>query len=493
MGEDEAAPVVPNANLVAPRNLKTRTVWLAGKLTAAIAARPRLASARIAVAIFDLVTGKELFAHRADLGMNLASNAKLLTSTAAVATLGGGFRWRTSVYVDDLDDTTGVAAGDLYVRGRGDPTLTAADFDALARDIAARGVRKIDGQLVVDGAYFDNVTEPPHYNEQPLETAAFRAPIASFAVGRSAVTVTAVGEPSKSGKPATVRLDPDSGGYVRLGKATVNTAATGHTNIMVSATPKPDHVELDVAGSIRVTSGRFEFRRRVDDPTRFAVEVFRKALADHGVKFKRSEFRSGPVPTTSKLIAWHDSASLAAIIRDMNKFSDNYAAECVFKTLGAETRSPAAPATWADGAAAVARYLASIGIRPGSYRSDNGSGLFGASEVSAHQVVSILAAAYHDFRIWPDLVASLPVGGIDGTLAKRWNGHPAKGRVRAKTGTLDKVTSLAGFIGADTAHPMAFAILVNDIPTGQRPASRAMGDDMVDAMIAYLEAGFPAR
>jgi D-alanyl-D-alanine carboxypeptidase/D-alanyl-D-alanine-endopeptidase (penicillin-binding protein 4) len=165
----------------------------------------------------------------------------------------------------------------------------------------------------------------------------------------------------------------------------------------------------------------------------------------------------------------------------------------VLKTLGAETRTTTAPATWADGTSAVQAYLGKLGIAAGSYRADNGSGLFGASEVSAHQLVTILEAAHKDYRIWPDLVASLPVGGVDGTLAKRWHGHPAKGRVRAKTGTLDRVTSLAGFVGVDAGHPLAFAIVVNDIPAGQRGASRAMADDMVDAMIAYLEASAPTR
>lgn len=491
--EEDADPHGTAAGLVAPRDLPARSIWLAGKVTAAIAVRPSLTNAKIAVQVVDLATGRELFSHRADLGMNIASNAKLLTSIAALSTLGGGFRWRTSVYVDHLDDTTGVVAGDLYVRGRGDPSLSPADLDAVASDVVARGVRSVEGQLVVDTGYFDHVTEPPHYDEQPAESAAFRAPIASFAVARSAVTITAVGEP---GKPATVRIDPDSNGYVRLGKSAVKTATTSRTHIAVTGTQKADHVELDVSGAIRVASGRFEQRRRVDDPIRFAAEVFRKAMAKYGVSFKRAGFRDSPVPPASKLVAWHDSAPLAAIIRDMNKFSDNYAAECVLKTLGAETRAPAVaptPATWADGTTAVARYLAAIGIRPGSYRCDNGSGLFGASEVSARQVVTLLGAAYRDFRIWPDLVASLPVGGVDGTLAKRWRASPTKGRVRAKTGTLDKVTSLAGFVGVDTGHPLAFAIIVNDIPNGQRTASRAMADDMVNAMIAYLEPGFPSR
>jgi D-alanyl-D-alanine carboxypeptidase/D-alanyl-D-alanine-endopeptidase (penicillin-binding protein 4) len=132
--------------------------------------------------------------------------------------------------------------------------------------------------------------------------------------------------------------------------------------------------------------------------------------------------------------------------------------------------------------------LAKIGLPPGAYRSENGSGLFASTEVSAKQLLVLLGAAHRDYRIGPDLVGSLPVGGHDGTLARRWVGRPAMGRVRAKTGTLDRVSSLAGYIGVDGGHLLAFAILANDIPPGQRAAVRAAVDEMVEALAAYLGA-----
>jgi D-alanyl-D-alanine carboxypeptidase/D-alanyl-D-alanine-endopeptidase (penicillin-binding protein 4) len=186
------------------------------------------------------------------------------------------------------------------------------------------------------------------------------------------------------------------------------------------------------------------------------------------------------------LLAAHDSAPLGELLRVMNKLSDNYVAESVLKTLGAETRATPGPATWADGRAALHAYLATIGMPESGYRADNGSGLFDATEVSARQVTTVLRAAYTDFRVGPDLIASLPVGGVDGTLARRWHGHPASGRVRAKTGTLDKVTTLAGYFAIASQHPLGFAILVNDIPPGQRASARTAADDIIDALAAYL-------
>jgi D-alanyl-D-alanine carboxypeptidase/D-alanyl-D-alanine-endopeptidase (penicillin-binding protein 4) len=465
----------------APRDPKARPAWLRDRLAAAIAAKPQLAHEKLGVAVVDLATGEELFARDADTGLNLASNTKLLTTAAALGVLGSGFKWRTTVYTDKLDEATGTVAGDLYLRGRGDPELSQRDLRELANDVAARGVREVTGRLVVDGSYFDNNIEPPHYDEQPDERAGFRAPVASLGISRGAVTVVVVAVP---GGAASVRLEPDAGDYVRLTKHEVTTVTTGHTRIKLVSKPGRDHQDIEVSGQIRAADGDYELRRRVDDPARFAAEVFRKALAERGVTVHGRGVGLGAVPADAKLVASHDSNELASALRDMNKFSDNYIAETVLKTLGAETRTTPGPATWADGQAAVAAYLAKIGVT--GYRADNGSGLFGSTSVSAHQILAILRAAHADFRMFPDLLASLPIAGVDGTLARRWRGHFAQGRVRAKTGTLERVISLGGYAGVDAGHLVAFSIIENDIPAGERAAARSLADDIVDALVGYL-------
>ncbi|HET7502276.1 MAG TPA: D-alanyl-D-alanine carboxypeptidase/D-alanyl-D-alanine-endopeptidase [Kofleriaceae bacterium] len=488
--DDERAAGSGSARpLVAPADPRARVQWLKDRVAQVIAGEPRLGRARIAVSAVDLATGNELIAHDADRAMSLASAAKLLTSVAALATLGGGFRWRTSVFGAEPDDK-GVIAGDLYVRGRGDPTLGVEDLRALAADVAARGVRDVD-RLVVDAGYFDDVVEPPHFDDQKTETAGFRAPVASFGVARSTVTVTVVADP---GGGATVTLDPDPGhdpahdpgDYLKLVNKGVTSVTRGRTRLQVDIRPRHDHLEIEVAGQIRWGEGSWDVKKRVADPLRFAGEVFRRALVERGVRVRSRSLGRGVVPPQAKLLAAHDSAPLSELVRHMNKVSDNYVAESVLKTLGAETRSTPGPATWDDGRAALHAYLAKIGMPPAGYRADNGSGLFDATEVSARQVTTVLRAAHKDYRVGPDLVASLPVGGVDGTLARRWHGHPALGRVRAKTGTLDKVTTLAGYLAIDGQHPVGFAVLVNDIPPGQRASARTTADEIIDALVAYL-------
>lgn len=479
---------------VAPADPKARGAWLTQQLDGAIASRPLLAAkAKIGVAVYDIETGAELYVHDADKGMSIASNAKLLTAIAGLGTLGAGFRWRTSIFIDDksLDDTTGIVKGNLYVRGRGDPTLSVNDLRALATAVAARGIRTVQGQLVIDGTYFDGDVDAPHFNEQPKERAAFRAPVAAFGVSRSAFLVNVIGEPGGTTK---VWLEPDAGEHIVIKKAEVTSISEGRSRIKVdvkAAGPpksKGDKLEVEIAGQLRYADGHYWAKRRVDDPQRFAAEVFKKALADRGIKFTKKAIGSAPIPINAQPITLHDSQPLSQIVREMNKSSDNYYAETILKTLGAQTRATPGPAGWADGQAALQLSLARLGLPPGTYRSNNGSGLFNSSEVSAKQMITLLRGAHADYRIGPDLLGSLPVGGMDGTLARRWYGSAARGRVRAKTGTLATVTSLAGYVAVDSSRPLAFVIIVNDIPTGQKNPARAMADEMLDAIVAYLEA-----
>ncbi|MGE3765876.1 MAG: D-alanyl-D-alanine carboxypeptidase, partial [Kofleriaceae bacterium] len=266
---------------VAPPLPGARKQWVVDQVDAALLARPTLGRAKIGIAVTDLSTGEQVFAREPDVQLNLASNTKLLTTVAALGTLGNGFRWRTAVLADKLPDVAGVIEGDLYLRGRGDPLLAAAHLDELAAELAARGVRTVEGRLVLDATYFDNDVDPPHFDEQPKERAGFRAPVASLGVARSAVTLIVIADP---GGGATIKLEPDAGDYITIGKREVVSVTEGRTRLRVETKrpPSPNRVEYEVSGQIRVGEGSWDFRRRVDDPARFAGEVFRASLSAHG-------------------------------------------------------------------------------------------------------------------------------------------------------------------------------------------------------------------
>ena len=184
----------------------------------------------------------------------------------------------------------------------------------------------------------------------------------------------------------------------------------------------------------------------------------------------------------------HVSPPLGVIVRELGKHSDNFVAEMVLKTLGAEAAG--APGTWANALAAARAWLEGTALLPaGGYRFDNGSGLYDASRFSPRQLIAVLRAAWRDFRIGPDFVASLALASADGTLARRMAGGPAERLVRAKTGTLKDVICTSGFAGAAGRPPAAFAVLVNDVPPGGGKKARALSDEIAAAIVLWSAAG----
>jgi D-alanyl-D-alanine carboxypeptidase/D-alanyl-D-alanine-endopeptidase (penicillin-binding protein 4) len=479
-----AGPPVP----AVPTDLAARDGWLVERLTQA-ATTPALGTSRVGAVVLDIRTGKALWTHDPDGRYNLASNAKVFTAATAFARLGAGFKWRTAALVglDAFDPLTGEVAGDLYLKGRGDPTLTVADLDQIADDLRAIGVRSIRGGVVLDRSYFDATDEPPHFEEQKKERAGFRAPIASFMVNGNAIVVTI--EPDPTGiASARVTVSPELADYVKLVQAEVLTVLNGRARLRIDTVIKRDHLELKVTGQVRADAGPTYARRRIDDPVRFASELMRRALARHGITVRKKRVATGETPRTARTLAVHDSRPLGDVLRDMTKTSNNTTAEAVLKTIGAETRATPGSATWDDGIAAIRSHVADTCQIGGSFRIENGSGLFGSTDVTPAQLVGLLACAHRDYRVGPDLTAALAIAGVDGTLARRLVTSPARGRIRAKTGTLAAVTTVAGFAAVDGDRELAFAILVNDIPPGARGVARAMQDAMLDAMIAYLDA-----
>lgn len=476
---------------VAPADPAARPAWLAAQLDAAVRAQPLLAGARVGAVVVDVRGGQPLWSHQAGLPLNLASVTKIITAAAALHTLGGDFRWRTSVLAEARRPGSGVVEGDLFLRGRGDPTLTGAGLRELAQAVAWRGVTEVTGDLVVDGSYFDLVDEPPRFADQPRERAGFRAPIGAASLERNAVTVVVVAAPGGAG-PAQVSIEPPATDYVRLVTPAVATVATGRTRVHVASKVTRTHLELRVSGQILASDGVTFVRRRIDDPARMFGEVFRAALAERGVKVRGRRIGRGLAPPTAVLVAERASPPLAEVARAMVKTSDNFLAETILKTVGAESRTlppppaVAPPATWADGTAAVHRYLVEqAGVPAGSFRMENGSGLFDATAVSADAVARVLVAAWRDFRVGPDLAAAMATGGVDGTLRRRFTEPALRARIRAKTGTLAQVTALAGYAGVDSGRPLAFVVVVNGLTPPARAQARALQDTIAMLCVAY--------
>lgn len=489
----QAAPTAPAPVISVPApaaglDAAGRAAWLDARLGTLRRNAGELASARIGVAVMDPATGTFIAGLDADEPRRLASTTKLATAAAALAVQGGAARTTTALYAEDragVAPSREVVSGDLVLRAGGDPTFGRADLEQLVDELWRRGVRRVDGGLVIDATAFDDVHQPPHYDEKP-DDAAFRAPIAAATLDDDAVSVI-VTPGSAAGSAAGV--EPSAGGaYVVLTNEALTTD-TGRTALSVqvkvvpAAGAQPPRLELTVRGTIRTDAAPTRLRKRVDSPEHFLGETLRVLLAARGIRVAKARLAIRAVSPRARLVARHDSPPLAQVLHALGKYSNNFVAEMVLKGLAVG----AAPATTAAALTTARAAWARLGMGPGAFRIDNGSGLYDASRVSPRQLAGLLVGAWRDFRIAPDFVSQLAQAGVDGTLAKRMLSGPANGWVRAKTGTLDDVIALAGYAGTPLGAPLVFVVIVDDLPKGRARAARAFCDDVAQAVAALAQ------
>ncbi len=466
-----------------------RRQWLRARLDE-LFGLPSLASAKVSVLVSEPEGNKIVYARGEKTALNAASNVKIVTSAAALALLGPEYRWRTAVYGPARSgarwlEPGGVLAGDLVLRGTGDPALVTQDLAALAADLASLGLRRVRGGLVVDATFFDGAGLGPAY-DQKSESAAFRSPSSAASLDGNAVTVTITPGPT-AGAPARVAVDPASPYFVVAGQ--VITARSGPAVPIVETGNAGDgRTRVALAGRIRAGSEPRTFSRRVVHPELFLGHTFKQILQKRGVAIDKP-LRVAPLPAEGwRALAAHHSPPLAIVAHDLNKRSSNFAAEQVIRTLGAEVIG--VPGTWNKGLEAVGRYLESVGIPRSRYRMDNGAGLYDSNRFSAEQIATVLRAVLRDFRISGEFLASLAVAGADGTLAQRMAGTVAERYVRAKTGSLANVSCLSGVAGAPGQRPLVFAILMNDLVNPLE--ARAIQDRAAEILVSYLDPASPA-
>ncbi|MBQ6640902.1 MAG: D-alanyl-D-alanine carboxypeptidase/D-alanyl-D-alanine-endopeptidase [Saccharopolyspora sp.] len=453
-----------------------------------ILADPRLDGSHAGVVVRDPESDQVLYSRQARARATPASNAKLFTAAAALEQLGPQHRFRTDVRTAAPRNGP-VLAGDLYLRGTGDPTMLAADYDELARQVADSGVRVVQGRLLGDDSWFDDVPlgtgwawdDEPAYYAAPV-SALTVAPDEDFDAGSAIVRVT----PGAEGSPAAVRLDPPNGA-VRVENQAVTGAPDSASTLSVERAHGSDQVV--VRGSVPAGSAPAEEFTSVPDPTAYALDVFARALRAHGVQV--AGIGEGAVPEGARTIAARDSMPLRELLVPFLKLSNNGHAEVLTKTMGEQARGEG---SWPAGLAVLGERLTGLGLEPGRLRQVDGSGLSSMDSVSPEQVALLLDNVRA--RPWfADLRAALPVAAdpdrmVGGTLRNRMGGTPAAGNAHAKTGSLTGVSALSGYVTAANGRPLVFSVLLNDFLSD---APTDVEDAIAVRLAQYTGPGEPAR
>jgi D-alanyl-D-alanine carboxypeptidase/D-alanyl-D-alanine-endopeptidase (penicillin-binding protein 4) len=445
-----------------------------------LASAKLFAGGRLGVAVLDLESNRLLHAHAHDVALNPASNAKLLTAAAALGTLGGAHAFLTTVS-GALEG--GVVEGPLVLRGHGDPSLSTADVAELVERLLQKGVRAVKGGVVVDQGYFDESFVPPAFEQQEHEWAPFRASTAAVSLDEN--TMTLVIEAAEKGKAAIVRVEPE--GAAEIEGAITCDSAKGDSP-QVALTVESGVTKARLAGSIRPGTHTLRYVKRAHDPRLLAGRTLKRLLARAGVRVD-GDVALGSAPE-KRVLAEHLSAPLASLLLRVGKQSDNFYAEMIFRALDAEAKGKGGSA--AGAASAVQAFMARIGVADEGLLVKNGSGLFDANRVSPHTFVKLLAWAWREPSVHPEFLAQLAVGGVDGTLRARFDEPQLRGRIRAKTGTLEHVASLAGYIlRADGRAPVVFALVANGV--NDVPGARMAFDAFVRGVAAQVDAGGEAK
>jgi D-alanyl-D-alanine carboxypeptidase/D-alanyl-D-alanine-endopeptidase (penicillin-binding protein 4) len=444
-----------------PRAPGLRREQLAEKVRGLVAA-PALRSARVGVAVLDLVDGEWLFEHDATQLHAVASNNKLATTAAALELLGPGFEFRTTVAAVGRISADGTLRGDLLLVGRGDPSIsgrfhkgkTTVVLEQWAEAVAAAGIKAVRGGIIADDTYFDRQHTHPLW-PKGQHAAWYSAPVGALSFNDNCVLLSVVPGATR-GSLARAFVEPKTS-YVQL-RSTCRTSRARLGGNRVLAHRRAGTNQILVSGEIRHKGAPFRTWITVDDPALYTATVFREVLEAKGIAV------GGPPRLRTPTVHIHPSARLelattSSLLKDAlavaNKNSQNFYAEQLLKTLGREKKGRG---TFAAGAEVVAAFLRDAGVR-GTFSYRDGSGLARTNRFSPRQLVTLLS--YMNGRRWGAIyLRSLAEPGQAGTLARRL--LPVKERLHAKTGYIKGVSALSGYVEAHGGRLLAFSILVND-------------------------------
>ncbi|MGH8634018.1 MAG: D-alanyl-D-alanine carboxypeptidase/D-alanyl-D-alanine endopeptidase [Burkholderiales bacterium] len=423
--------------------------------------------------VHEIGAERPLLAAGAERALNPASAIKLVTTYAALELLGPAFQWVTEAYAAGaLSD--GVLAGDLVLKGRGDPKLTLENFWLLLRSLRSRGLREIRGDLVLDRTYFAaNDHDPARFDEQP--TRPYNTGPDALLVNFKAVRLTFV--PDSETRLVRILTEPALPQVQIVNRLTLVDGPCGDwvNRLKVDAQGGSAATRLTFSGRYAASCGERERSYSVLPHAHYVLGLFRELWRELGGTFTGT-VRDGAVGADAHLIAAVASPALSEVVRDMNKFSNNVMARQLFLTLGAEGAGEPATPEKADRVIRV--WLAGKGLTFPELIMENGSGLSRIERISARHLGLLLLTSFNS-AVMPELIASLPLAAVDGTMKKRLADADVAGQAHIKTGSLTGVRSIAGFMLDAQGRRLVVVSMVNHPNAGNAQAAQ-------DALLTWI-------
>ena len=379
---------------------------------------------------------------------------KVLTTFSALGLLGVDFHFRTEML--GSGEISQGKLKSLTLKGYGDPSFTTARLWELVSELKAKGLKEVE-EVKIDDSYFDHSQYPGRSEEKHLDSR-YNAPVGALALDYDVMEVV-VNPAASEGKPASVSLAPPLSVIPLVGE--VSSKGSKGEVLVRSLGKTPEDLSIEVGGSIPPDSPPQTFLIAQNHPSELVgwrlLQFLRQAGIQAPATFQISKAEAG-----SKLLCESLSAPLGVILQDINKYSNNFMAEQLTKTLGATFLG--APGTTEKGVTVIQKYLSGQGLPLSGTEIENGSGLSQKTRISAELLLKTLQKAYENPLIQPEFLSSLSVMGLDGTLHRKFHLKEYDGFFRGKTGTINGSTSLSGFVFSKSnpnRAPWLFAFIAN--------------------------------
>jgi len=403
--------------------------------------------------------GKNLLDINAERLMTPASLTKIVTGGGILTMIPLNKKFTTNL-VSSAEIKGEKLQGTLCLKGGGDPSFVSEKMWYLVNEFTRTGVKLIAGDLIIDATRFDAENFDSGRDAKRVDRA-FDAPISATSFNWNSVNVYV--RPGKAGEVAKVFLDPVND-YLILENKTKTVSKSGVKGIEVSRVTYKGKDKIIVSGNLSADASELVIYKSITNPEMWTGNHLKEFLLQRDIKFT-GEIKQGVCPKEANVLASVQSKNLNEMTSDMLKFSNNFVAEMLVKNLAAEQliaigAGAYKSANMKDGIEFLKKYLDKIGLNRSSYNLENVSGLTRENKFSAKQLSMVLNSIKNDFLIFPEFLSGLPIAGMDGTMKNRLKNEDNK-NVRAKTGYLDGVVGLAGFVGRPNQSPLVFVFMFN--------------------------------
>lgn len=424
----------------------------------------QLNGAIIGLSVRSSKTGELLYSHLGETRLRPASNMKILTSIAALETLGADYQFKTEVAIDGILEDN-VLDGNVYIKGYGDPTLLKEDLEQFAKELKAYGVHTIKGSIFGDDTWYDDVrlsqdldwSDESNYTGAQI-SALTLSPNEDYDTGTIIVKVS---PGAKVGEKAEVTINPETD-YITM----INQAKTVATNETRNLSIEREHGTntIHIKGTIPFDSIHSEKWVAVWEPTGYVLDVFRSSLEENGIQLTNdAKIQQKKTPQEAIVMTKKESMPLSEILLSFMKLSNNSHGEILTKEMGKRIYDEG---SWDKGLQVIEESIAKFGVETETILLRDGSGMSHKNMIPANELTQLLYQIQPE-DWYPIFEKTLPVAGeedrsIGGTLRHRMTDLGLNGNVKAKTGNLTGVSTLSGYVTTKNREKVIFSILINN-------------------------------